>query len=241
MKEKKRFSLKKIIVDNSKFLLASFIGAIIGSAVVGYAANIIYSGSQVGYDNSTSRLNSNDVQAALDELFSVADVSDRVSALESTSTSIGNRVSEIENKVMIGNDKMLFAINSSGYPYLRWVTNSSTNASKQVIFNNSGTKLESTTNGTSFTTDWVNNWVSTTAAASTDTIVQLPTSSNYLVIVGHNSTAACNGMYLVRPGGNIAWNLTSNLGGNITMTVNSTNLTIRPNGCSVNVFYSRLN
>lgn len=95
----KKFSIKNFLLENSKYFVASLIGAIIGSTVVGYAATIIYSGSQVGYDNSTSRLNSNDVQGALDELFDVADLSDRVTTLESTSTTIGNRISAVETSI----------------------------------------------------------------------------------------------------------------------------------------------
>ena len=79
-----------------KLIVASCIGAIIGSLSIGYANTILYAGNEVSYNNSTSGLNSTTVQGALDEMCTVADFSDRVSTLESTSSSTTSRVSTLE-------------------------------------------------------------------------------------------------------------------------------------------------
>ena len=73
-----------------KLVIASCIGAIIGSLSIGYANTILYAGNEVSYDNSTSGLNATTVQGALDEMCTVADFSDRVSNVESDVSNLKN-------------------------------------------------------------------------------------------------------------------------------------------------------
>ncbi len=77
--------MKKIWKENAKLILIVFITIVIASGAT-YAATTMYQSNIVGYDNTTSGLNSNNVQDALDEVYSAAtnytDILARLSALE---------------------------------------------------------------------------------------------------------------------------------------------------------------
>ncbi len=77
--------MKKIWKENAKLIIAIFITIVIASGAT-YATTIMYESNIVGYDNTTSGLNSNNVQDALDEVYSAAtnytDILARLSALE---------------------------------------------------------------------------------------------------------------------------------------------------------------
>lgn len=65
-----------------KFAIINSIMTIITCLSIGYANETLFAGNEVSYDNSTSGLSSTTVQGALDELVDVADLNDRVTALE---------------------------------------------------------------------------------------------------------------------------------------------------------------
>ena len=66
--------MKKIWKDNARLILAIFVIVVIASGAT-YAATTMYESNTVGYDNTTSGLNSTNVQSALDELYgNVAEV-----------------------------------------------------------------------------------------------------------------------------------------------------------------------
>ncbi len=63
--------MRKIWKDNTKLIMAIFVTVVIASGAT-YAATTMYDSNIVGYDNTTSGLNSNNVQDALDEVYSAA-------------------------------------------------------------------------------------------------------------------------------------------------------------------------
>ncbi len=77
--------MKKIWKENAKLILIVTIAIVLTSGAT-YAATTMYNSNIVGYDNTTSGLNSNNVQDALDEVYSAAtdytDILARLSALE---------------------------------------------------------------------------------------------------------------------------------------------------------------
>ena len=60
-----------MLKDNLKIIVAFILGLIISGTGV-YAATILYSGDQVGYDNTSSGMSATNVQDALDELYTKA-------------------------------------------------------------------------------------------------------------------------------------------------------------------------
>ena len=66
----------------------------------------------------------------------------------------------------------------------------------------------------------------------------LPSDGTYLLITGHNSTAALNGIHIVRTSGNTAFKVAG--AANITVTVSGTRLLVKTNGGTVNVYAVKL-
>ncbi len=81
-------------------------------------------------------------------------------------------------------------------------------------------------------------WVRVGVAGSSGLTFTLPAAGTYLLVTGHNSSAGSNGIWIVRTGGNKAWNMAG--GGYITVTVNSTSMTVKTSGDNVNVYYERI-
>ena len=65
-----------------KLVIGIILGFLIASSSVYYAATIYYNGDTVSFDNTNGGLTSDNVQGALDELYRVANLNDRVTALE---------------------------------------------------------------------------------------------------------------------------------------------------------------
>lgn len=65
-----------------KLVIGIILGVLIASSSVYYAATIYYNGDTVSFDNTNGGLTSDNVQGALDELYRVANLNDRVTALE---------------------------------------------------------------------------------------------------------------------------------------------------------------
>ena len=69
-------------------------------------------------------------------------------------TKILTEIFAFEARFIFGVDQILFAVNASGNPYIRWVNG--TNC-YQIIVNTSGITYQTSTNsGTSWTTRWSN-------------------------------------------------------------------------------------
>lgn len=72
------------------------------------------------------------------------------------------------------------------------------------------------------------------APNNTATDFNLPTSGTYIVVTGHNSTAGVNSIWIVRTGGNTAFNMGG--GSNITMTCSNTTITVTSSSGLANVW-----
>jgi len=59
--------------------------------------------------------------------------------------------------------------------------------------------------------------------------------TSYLLVTGHNSTPALNGIWFIRAGGSNAFKLCG--GGNVTVTVTSTKVTVKTTAGAVGVSY----
>ena len=85
--------MQNIWKKNTKLMLILLLDVFIISGAT-YAATTMYQSNTVGYDNTTSGLNSNNVQDALDEVYSAAtdytDVITRLSAVETSVSTIEN-------------------------------------------------------------------------------------------------------------------------------------------------------
>ena len=80
--------MKRVIKKNYKFILGIVI-RLIWSSGIAYAATILFDSDEVSYDNTTSNLQSTNVQDALDELY-----------IESTSYQLfESRVSTLESQI----------------------------------------------------------------------------------------------------------------------------------------------
>lgn len=86
-----------------------------------------------------------------------------------------------------------------------------------------------------------NQWLNLGSAASnTTTTFTLPESSgSFLLATAHNSTAACNSLWLVRPQGNSAFKLSSG-GGNVSVTVSGATVKVTMTSGTVIVYAQRL-
>ena len=78
----------KITKDRIIFIIIVSIIVIILSSVTTYATSYLYNSSDVSYDNETSQIESDNVQGAIDELYTQAtnynDLNTRVTTLENT-------------------------------------------------------------------------------------------------------------------------------------------------------------
>lgn len=77
-------------------------------------------------------------------------------------------------------------------------------------------------------------WTYLGASSTTSTSYTLASSHTHLLLTGHNSTPALNGLWIVRPGGNTAFNLSG--GGNVTVTVSGTTLTLKTSAGTINAW-----
>ncbi len=116
--------MKKIWKENAKLIVAIFITVVIASGAT-YAATTMYDSNIVGYDNTTSGLNSNNVQSALDELYgNVAEVILNIKNLIGNSTltttnqtltgAINELDDEIDNLIIINSVTITFDANGIG-------------------------------------------------------------------------------------------------------------------------------
>lgn len=72
------------------------------------------------------------------------------------------------------------------------------------------------------------------APNNTPTDFDLPAQGTYIIVTGHNSTAGVNSIWIVRTGGNTAFNMGG--GSNITMTCAGTKITVTSNSGLANVW-----
>ena len=93
----KHFNKTQVLSSYNKERIVFFISLImmiISSSISVYAANYLYSSSEVSFDNSSSGISSDNVQGAIDELYQDANdyssINTRVTDLESTVTSLEN-------------------------------------------------------------------------------------------------------------------------------------------------------
>lgn len=82
--------MKKSLIDNSKHLIAIFIGAIIGIVIIGYTSNIVFDGKITNIITG---------QIAAGGQFSISDISNRVTALESAIATSGTKTTSAENSI----------------------------------------------------------------------------------------------------------------------------------------------
>lgn len=78
-------------------------------------------------------------------------------------------------------------------------------------------------------------WQTGTSGTTTGGSTALPAEGTYILVTAHNSTPALNGIWIVRTGGNTAFRLAG--GGNVTVTVSGTTLTVTTTAGTVNVYY----
>ena len=78
-------------------------------------------------------------------------------------------------------------------------------------------------------------WQAGTSGTTSGGTTTLPSEGTYVLVTGHNSTPALNGIWIVRTGGNAAFKLAG--GGNVTVTVSGTTLTVTTTAGTVNVYY----
>ena len=81
-------------------------------------------------------------------------------------------------------------------------------------------------------------WRTGTSAGTGGEVTTLPAGGTYLLATAHNSTAALNGVWIVRTAANHAFKLAG--GGNVTVSVSGTSVTVTTTGGTVNVFYQRM-
>lgn len=62
----------KLIKNNIKYIIVTLL-CVLCSSISAYAGTIIFSGDSVGYDNTKTGINSDNVQGALDEIYTCAD------------------------------------------------------------------------------------------------------------------------------------------------------------------------
>lgn len=78
-------------------------------------------------------------------------------------------------------------------------------------------------------------WRSGTSGTTSGGSTALPAEGTYILVTAHNSTPALNGIWIVRTGGNIAFRLAG--GGNVTVAVSGTTVSVTTTSGTVNVYY----
>lgn len=78
-------------------------------------------------------------------------------------------------------------------------------------------------------------WHGDTYGTASGGTTVLPAAGTYILVTGHNSTAALNGIWIVRTDANAAFRLAG--GGNVTVTVSGTSVTVKTTSGTVNVYY----
>ena len=109
--------MRKIWENNSKLILIVTIAIVLASGVT-YAATTMYDSNIVGYDNTTSGLNSNNVQDALDEVYSAAtdytELNENITSLSERVATL-NAYNDTEKEVGTYNGSVLYIKIVSGY------------------------------------------------------------------------------------------------------------------------------
>lgn len=77
-------------------------------------------------------------------------------------------------------------------------------------------------------------WETFGTAGSGGATFRLPYAGTWLLVTGHNSTAGANGIWILRTGGNLAVKIGG--GGNVTVTLSGTSLTVKSTGGTVGVY-----
>ena len=77
-------------------------------------------------------------------------------------------------------------------------------------------------------------WETFGTAGSGGATFRLPYAGTWLLVTGHNSTPAANGIWVLRTGGNLAVKIGG--GGNVTVTLSGTSLTVKSTGGTVGVY-----
>lgn len=77
-------------------------------------------------------------------------------------------------------------------------------------------------------------WETFGTAGSGGATFRLPHTGTWLLVTGHNSTAGANGIWILRTGGNLAVKIGG--GGNVTVTLSGTSLTVKSTGGTVGVY-----
>ena len=140
----------------------------------------------------------------------------------------GNKMDVLSSyKVTAGSKKDLFIGTGAAHIHIPTITYIGTDGSIEC-----GDIECSTINGGSYYNIELGS-ASTGGAAFT-----LPSDGTYLLITGHNSTAALNGIHIVRTSGNTAFKVAG--AANITVTVSGTRLLVKTNGGTVNVYAVKL-